>query len=159
MLVLVTNLMIGSPFWKISMAFKCLTDSIILDDFKTALDKLMRFRMRRQRAKQRHSSYPETLDERDETSTLSKQRTIELDPLSEDAAQERIGSGAIEPEETIDFATALDPAMSPAGRVKRIEALASNVDDWDDVEMPEFQTDSTDYHTSAGSSSKTSRAG
>lgn len=29
-----------NPFWKIAFVFKCFTDTIILDDFKTALDKL-----------------------------------------------------------------------------------------------------------------------
>jgi hypothetical protein len=34
-----------NPFWKFAFIFKCLTDTIILDDFKTALDKLRRRRM------------------------------------------------------------------------------------------------------------------
>jgi hypothetical protein len=34
-----------NPFWKFALVFKCLTDTIILDDFKTALDKLSRTRM------------------------------------------------------------------------------------------------------------------
>lgn len=34
-----------NPFWKFAFVFKCLTDTIILDDFKTALDKLSRHRM------------------------------------------------------------------------------------------------------------------
>jgi hypothetical protein len=29
-----------NPFWKFSFVFKCFTDTIVLDDFKTALDKL-----------------------------------------------------------------------------------------------------------------------
>ena len=37
-----TSLPIGNnPFWKLSFVFKCLTDTVILDDFKTALDKLL----------------------------------------------------------------------------------------------------------------------
>ncbi|OIW31291.1 hypothetical protein CONLIGDRAFT_543206, partial [Coniochaeta ligniaria NRRL 30616] len=32
-----------NPFWKLAFVFKCLTDTIILDDFKTALDKLSRY--------------------------------------------------------------------------------------------------------------------
>ncbi|RYP04634.1 hypothetical protein DL764_004325 [Monosporascus ibericus] len=36
-----------NPFWKFAFVFKCFTDSIILDDFKTALDKLSRHRMTR----------------------------------------------------------------------------------------------------------------
>ncbi|KAI9656692.1 MAG: hypothetical protein M1831_004602 [Alyxoria varia] len=37
-----------NPFWKLAFVFKCLTDSIVLDDFKTALDRLMRQKMRRE---------------------------------------------------------------------------------------------------------------
>ena len=28
------------PFWQLSMVFKCLTDTMVLDDFKSALDRL-----------------------------------------------------------------------------------------------------------------------
>jgi hypothetical protein len=35
-----------NPFWKFSTVFKCFTDTIILDDFKTALDKLSRHQRR-----------------------------------------------------------------------------------------------------------------
>lgn len=38
-----------NPFWKLAFVFKCLTDSIVLDDFKTALDRLMRFKMHKER--------------------------------------------------------------------------------------------------------------
>lgn len=34
-----------NPFWKLAMVFKCLTDSVILDDFKTALDRLRAYKM------------------------------------------------------------------------------------------------------------------
>ncbi|KAK4151364.1 hypothetical protein C8A00DRAFT_45408 [Chaetomidium leptoderma] len=34
-----------NPFWKFAFVFKCFTDSIILDDFKAALDKLSRHHM------------------------------------------------------------------------------------------------------------------
>lgn len=33
-----------NPFWKLALVFKCLTDTVILDDFKTALDRLWAFR-------------------------------------------------------------------------------------------------------------------
>jgi hypothetical protein len=36
-----------NPFWKLAFVFKCFTDTIILDDFKTALDKLKQYRMDR----------------------------------------------------------------------------------------------------------------
>ena len=36
-----------NPFWKLSFVFKCLTDSVILDDFKTALDRLRAYKIGR----------------------------------------------------------------------------------------------------------------
>jgi len=36
-----------NPFWKLSFVFKCLTDSVILDDFKMALDRLRAFKISR----------------------------------------------------------------------------------------------------------------
>jgi hypothetical protein len=36
-----------NPFWKLAFVFKCLTDTIILDDFKTALDKLKAYKLQR----------------------------------------------------------------------------------------------------------------
>ncbi|KAH7063457.1 hypothetical protein B0J12DRAFT_707313 [Macrophomina phaseolina] len=35
-----------NPFWKLAFVFKCLTDTIVLDDFKTALDRLSKARRR-----------------------------------------------------------------------------------------------------------------
>ncbi|KAI0471738.1 hypothetical protein GGR56DRAFT_88699 [Xylariaceae sp. FL0804] len=34
-----------NPFWKLALVFKCLTDTIVLDDFKTALDRLWTFKI------------------------------------------------------------------------------------------------------------------
>lgn len=34
-----------NPFWKFAFVFKCLTDTIFLDDFKTVLDKLWEHKM------------------------------------------------------------------------------------------------------------------
>jgi hypothetical protein len=36
-----------NPFWKLAFIFKCFTDTIILDDFKTALDKLKQYKLER----------------------------------------------------------------------------------------------------------------
>lgn len=36
-----------NPFWKLSFVFKCLTDTVVLDDFKTALDRLRAFKISR----------------------------------------------------------------------------------------------------------------
>ncbi|KAK3717191.1 hypothetical protein LTR37_005900 [Vermiconidia calcicola] len=34
-----------NPFWKLAFIFKCLTDTIVLDDFKTALDRLKEYKL------------------------------------------------------------------------------------------------------------------
>lgn len=36
-----------NPFWKLAFVFKCFTDTIILDDFKTALDRLKQHKLQR----------------------------------------------------------------------------------------------------------------
>lgn len=36
-----------NPFWKLSSVFKCLADCVILDDFKTALDRLRAYKLSR----------------------------------------------------------------------------------------------------------------
>lgn len=50
----VTHVIMGSgnpdginPWWKLAFVFKCLTDTVILDDFKTALDRLKKYRAKR----------------------------------------------------------------------------------------------------------------
>lgn len=41
-----------NPFWKFAFVFKCFTDTIILDDFKTALDKLKQYKLEKLGASQ-----------------------------------------------------------------------------------------------------------
>lgn len=36
-----------NPYWKLAFVFKCLTDAVVLDDFKTALDRLRAFKISR----------------------------------------------------------------------------------------------------------------
>jgi hypothetical protein len=36
-----------NPFWKLAFVFKCLTDTIILDDFQTALNELRDYKLGR----------------------------------------------------------------------------------------------------------------
>lgn len=50
-----------NPFWKLAVVFKCLTDAILLDDFKTELKRLGLKRM--QRDEKRRESYALTLDD------------------------------------------------------------------------------------------------
>lgn len=53
-----------NPFWKISLVFKCLTDAILLDDFKTELKRLGLKRVKRD--EKRRESVALTLDDDDE---------------------------------------------------------------------------------------------
>lgn len=39
-----------NPFWKFAFIFKCFTDTIILDDFKTVLDKLFLYKQNQMQA-------------------------------------------------------------------------------------------------------------
>lgn len=50
-----------NPFWKLSLVFKCLTDAILLDDFKTELKRLGIKRMKRD--EKRRESFALTLDD------------------------------------------------------------------------------------------------
>lgn len=52
-----------NPFWKLSLVFKCLTDAILLDDFKTELKRLGLRRMKRD--EKRRESYALVLDNDD----------------------------------------------------------------------------------------------
>ncbi|KAK4501278.1 hypothetical protein PRZ48_007085 [Zasmidium cellare] len=36
-----------NPFWKLAFVFKCLSDTMVLDDFKVALDRLKHYKMQR----------------------------------------------------------------------------------------------------------------
>lgn len=128
------------------MTFKCLTDVIILDDFKTALDRLMRYKMRRELFNAPHSSFAATTgpdEEAEMGSSLRRRETADLDPLSEEA-QERSASVPLEGD-AIDFETALHPTMTArSDRIQRIKAMAmaKHIDSWDDIDLPEFQSSS-----------------
>ena len=95
-----------NPFWKLSTVFKCLTDSIILDDFKTALDRLMRHKLRREGL---HSTdfdldrfrtngslesplSPNTADAYARWAYFTRERARE-DPLGEDGMERRMTNG------------------------------------------------------------------
>ncbi|KAK6008671.1 hypothetical protein QM012_000574 [Aureobasidium pullulans] len=61
-----------NPFWKLSFIFKCMTDTVILDDFKTALDKMKDYRLRRV------TSYVDNYDhaERGSTEPITVRTTV-----------------------------------------------------------------------------------
>lgn len=52
-----------NPFWKLSLVFKCLTDAILLDDFKTELRRLGAKRLKRD--EKRRESFALTLEDDD----------------------------------------------------------------------------------------------
>jgi hypothetical protein len=61
-----------NPFWKLSFIFKCMTDTVILDDFKTALDKMKDYKLRRV------ASYVDAYDnaERGSTEPITVRTTV-----------------------------------------------------------------------------------
>lgn len=46
-----------NPYWKLSLVFKCLTDTIMLDDFKTELKRLGFARMEREEARRKSTAF------------------------------------------------------------------------------------------------------
>ena len=60
-----------NPFWKLSFVFKCLTDSVVLDDFKTALDRLRAFKISRLGSFAADPDDSRSKDHRDHVSTLN----------------------------------------------------------------------------------------
>ena len=113
-----------NPFWKLAFVFKCLCDSIILDDFKTALDRLMRHKMKREGFGGRESAAAVGRDAYSSVGTSdgesspgssptsakplrphmfrgysSEDRGVlkRMDPLGEEAAERRIAPSLAEP--------------------------------------------------------------
>jgi hypothetical protein len=69
--VLAHSLPVGiNPFWKLSFVFKCLTDSVVLDDFKTALDRLRAFKISRLGSFAADPDDTRSRDHRDHVNTL-----------------------------------------------------------------------------------------
>jgi len=140
-----------NPWWKLSMVFKCLTDSIILDDFKTALDRLMKFKLRlenyshdqRDRGTSTETTSAIAPDEECiRRPCLSRNLTVEHDPFSEDAL-ERTSSGTIVENYAVDLETALASSfrsMTISEKARKVSAMASSVDEYDNIDLPDFQT-------------------
>ena len=94
-----------NPFWKLATVFKCLTDSIVLDDFKTALDRLMRHKLRREGMTRTtvecfgttigSSEPPSAGGRRDAYTgwTPSMRERAHEDPLGEDSNERRMTNG------------------------------------------------------------------
>lgn len=69
------------------MVFKCLCDSIVLDDFKTALDRLKRYKLWRERLGGEVGPLGPTAGTADEVREEEQRMKAEMDPLGEDAAE------------------------------------------------------------------------
>lgn len=119
-----------NPFWKLAVVFKCLTDAILLDDFKTELKRLGLKRIKRD--EKRRESYALTLD----------------DDIydSEDEARMNYSNGTIS-----DYATAYPQSLSNGNRPK------SN-DNFEGAEEVEFMQ-ALNTHPSQLSSDRESRRG
>ncbi|KAL9091010.1 MAG: hypothetical protein Q9159_001636 [Coniocarpon cinnabarinum] len=92
-----------NPFWKLSTVFKCLTDSIILDDFKTALDRLMRHKLRRDGLQRTTLEHGTTFSSADSPTTpqahsdayaqwayFTARERAQEDPLGEESMERRM---------------------------------------------------------------------
>lgn len=143
-----------NPFWKLAMVFKCLTDSIILDDFKTALDRVMRYKMRRERLGDNNfGPLGPTAGTTDEIREEEEDRMhANLDPFSEDAVERGKSVSTIVHAHPLQDSTA-HRYMSP----KATKPIARHLDNYDDIYLPEFNTghDSTELKSPSGSSSTT----
>ena len=129
-----------NPFWKMAMVFKCLTDSIILDDFKTALDKLMQFKM--------HKEHLDTITRPSDsmtTSAASYSNKKPQDPFGEDAidtgrANERRKASAAQSDEvdgkSITFEEMVNgPPQAHAGATEAVNGPVEHYEDMPDMKM------------------------
>jgi len=75
-----------NPFWKISFIFKCFTDTIILDDFKTAIEALHRHKMSqiRNQSHSNHKSQPGWVELKDRRNDSSSQHAADLEAGRDD---------------------------------------------------------------------------
>jgi hypothetical protein len=81
-----------NPFWKLSFVFKCLTDAVILDDFKMALDRLRAFKISRlgsfsgdfsDRRTQTSRNLVETWEQAEREARKAETKTLPAIPSSE----------------------------------------------------------------------------
>jgi hypothetical protein len=105
-----------NPFWKLAFVFKLLTDSVILDDFKTALDKLSRYNL---------SRFEEQLGENWASSknmAIHKERTSEPTPPNVTTVA---GGGSESSESMGPWITVTTETMAESFHMKDMGGLAS----------------------------------
>lgn len=117
-----------NPFWKLSLIFKCLTDAILLDDFKTELKRLGLRRMKRdEKRRESHAlvlDFDDRIDSDDEAaanysnglsnghrfSTASYTARHSIQPSHSETEPRK--SGGLEESEEVEFMAALQPHPS-----------------------------------------------
>lgn len=123
-----------NPFWKLAYVFRCLTDMIILDDFKTALDRLSTIKMERmgsvlsdgirgdfsdvEQARRKKLEQQQNRPRDSAIRDYGKPRNSEcLDLEAALHMEDRHDSGKPEQSEELDFITALnmDDLSEPSG--------------------------------------------
>ncbi len=129
-----------SPFWKLAFVFKCLTDSIVLDDFKTALDAVMKWKLRRE------GMDAEINNGRGGRSGSCANgagfEEIE-DPLSEDRidrirAQHRSEREASEV--PFDHGPVLNSTSQCMTKGKVISAMDKHIENYEDIDLPDLES-------------------
>lgn len=102
-----------NPFWKLAFVFKCLTDTVILDDFKTALDRLKQYRLERMGSAVSGFGVLDSNDER-------RRKKRDVDPLAAWDQQVKTrdwGSPQFDIER-LEFELQRPPAVAGAERVR-----------------------------------------
>ncbi|KAH7136984.1 hypothetical protein B0J13DRAFT_677744 [Dactylonectria estremocensis] len=112
-----------NPYWKFASVFKCFTDTVILDDFKSALDKLSHYRMNMinnvpfgsdHTGTGTHSRWY-TMDQRPRAATSSSERAV----LASTEHVEHLKTGRAETASSDKSRTvALPPAASIRGAIR-----------------------------------------
>lgn len=120
-----------NPFWKLAMVFKCLCDSIVLDDFKTALDRLKRYKLWRDRLGGEVGPLGPTAGTADEVREEEQRMKAEMDPLGEDSAERGKSIATIIEERR-------KQQVRHAEDVIEVPYLPRAMSSFDDIDLPEY---------------------
>lgn len=123
-----------NPFWKLAMVFKCLCDSIVLDDFKTALDRLKRYKLWRDRLGGECGPLGPTAGTADEVRDEEQRMKVQMDPLGEDAAERGKSVATILEERRKQRILHDEDILEDAYRPHLPRVMSS----FDDMDLPQF---------------------
>lgn len=108
-----------NPFWKLAFIFKCLTDSIVLDDFKTALDRLVLYKLRKDRME---SSYA---DQASNENRSNRSHDVEMIEDIENSPDSTVSRGMM--------------AIQAGPRRHSSKAMPINITHFDDISLPDLE--------------------